>query len=299
MSAQPSSFFALLEDVMKSFLTVGLLSVSLGSAAAQSPEELAKLAKDLEKGGLSSKGDLAQVALVKMGPAAAAAVPHVVPLLSHKSRDVRFRAIKVLAAVAPGGHQEVFKQAALKETDHELGMALAAGITGEPELADLVRSAPRAAREAAAVRLADSPLLVEIATTSTDLQVRGDAIFALGDRSVLSRLAKEDPSADVQKWAAAALSADRLKDLAIGKVSCQRTPWAADQILCDITVTNQGSAAYEDLVFRMRGVAAGEWRGAGRIEPGETKKYNVMGGASTYAGTAYFDVLSAWKYRPR
>lgn len=288
---------------MKRALFVGTLALSLawsrGIETAAGEKDVKELANDLVKGGLSAKGDLAQVTLQKMGTSAAAAEPYVLPLLDHKKGDVRFRAIKVLAAINPGGNQTAFKRIALKETERDPARAIAAAITDDTALADLVRSGPRPVREAAAIRLARSPLLLEIASSHPDLQVRGDAIFALADDAALTRLAKDDPLGEIRQWAAAAAAAVPVKDLALDKAGCQRSPWKQSDLICEVTVTNRGAVAYDDLFFRLRGVAGGEMHGAERIEPGQTKKYPLLGSAGGYGGTVFFDLVRAQRYRTR
>jgi hypothetical protein len=163
----------------------------------------------------------------------------------------------------------------------------------------MVRSAPRATREVAAVRLARDPVLLEIAASHPDAQARGDVLFAIADKKALASFAEQDPSADVRRWAAAAAAADPARDLVVEKAGCQRAAWRANDVLCDATVLNRGASAYDDLFFRLRGAAGGEMAGGSRLEPGERKKFTVMGSAGMDGGAVSVELTRAQAFRPR
>lgn len=249
--------------------------------AAPSEEALKKLAKDLDNVSLlkSASGSRAVDQFERWGTAARAATPYVLPLLQHKKAEVRVNAAVVLGSIDPEGALTPLKTLAFKDPDAGVRRAAAAAIRDERALAELVRAAPRDAREEAASRLSKSPILREIALGDANPEVRGDAIFALADKDVVEGIVKADALPAVRRWAEIAAAADPVREIKLLKIGCDPMDTSLvggfkkqQSLVCTLEVTNSGPAAFESTTWDFVDAGTGDGTSPDRIEPGEKKK---------------------------
>lgn len=281
------------------------------ATAPPTDAQMKKLAADLDNVSLlkAASGFRAVAQFKEWGPAARAATPYVLPLLQHKKPEVRVNALMVLAKINPEEALPQLRTLALKDPESTVRSAAVEEIQDENVLAELVRAAPRDAREAAAVSLSKSTVLQEIALHDANPEVRADAIFALADAAVVADIAKNDAEPLARRAAELRATADAARDIHLQKVGCDlvdsdagsriRFKSVAHDVVCTLQVGNSGQVAYESTTWEFVAGANGEGSAPDRIEPGETKKLYMFATTPSTGKKTYQAVLrSAVARRP-